>query len=199
MSVRFALREATHLIHERLHGLSPFERLLAGGLGRHEYGRLLSRLYGFHKPIEDALLSFRWRDAAELGWRGLARVHRLEADLQHLGLEPGGVPRMALPAINAPAGMLGMLYVREGAALGGRVLARKLDGLFGDDRRGRTFLAGEPGDVACWQATCAVLERHAGDLPEIIAAAHATFAAFETWFESWIETGDAGPAPRGFS
>jgi heme oxygenase len=78
------------------------------------------------------------------------------------------------------------MYVREGATLGGRILARKLGGVLGPGHNGRRFFAGSPDDGHHWGELCATLERAETrhHLPAIIGAANATFAALEDWLGS---------------
>ena len=52
---RSALREVTRDVHERLHGHPAFQRVLDATVDASGYGTLLTRLYGFHKPLEEAL------------------------------------------------------------------------------------------------------------------------------------------------
>lgn len=82
--------------------------------------------------------------------------------------------------------MLGTLYVREGATLGGRVLAAKLEPLCGPDGAGCSFFAGTPCDGMLWNELCATLNRseNKGHLATMIESAGATFAVLETWLKA---------------
>lgn len=188
MGARAALRAATNAVHERLHCHEGFAALANGTLTRSGYRHLLVKLYGFHRPLEHALL------AAPRGWWcGLdptprLRADRIAADLTALGLtssELPGIPLAPLLRIDCAARLLGCLYVREGATLGGKVLARKLDPILGSGDDGRSFFAGTSRDGALWGELCATLDRvdagHTHKLPDMIKAACATFAALERW------------------
>ena len=190
------LRAATAVVHERLHHLPTFARIVTGVVARDEYRALLERLHGFH-----AALDTRFRPHAALFARygvDLAprdRLPRLADDLIALGADAGAIaalPRAALSALPATRGdasieaaLFGQLYVREGSALGGRVIARHLDPLFGSATRGRTFFAGDVGNGARWRATCDALERVVASQPaaaaDLAAGATACFADFERW------------------
>jgi len=78
-SVRFALRNATDEVHERLHDAAPFRAIAEGRLPRTGYARLLRALHHFHARLEQGCGE---------AWRGLprsaARVPQLETDLRHL-------------------------------------------------------------------------------------------------------------------
>lgn len=169
------LREATHETHLRLHGLPQFAAIAAERLTRGAYADLLQALRRFHGAVARA---------AEHG--GLAalsssrrRLDLLEADLGTLGAAPS---RIASAWTSSPGACLyGALYVAEGSALGGKVIARQLDYLLGDRAEGRTFFRGD-GDIGPrWRAFLAALQRDCGEgeLPQLVAGAEAGFALFE--------------------
>ncbi len=170
--VRALLARLTADIHERLHHLDCFEPLLDGSIDHDGYVALLRRLHAFHAPLENALV-VRAEVFARFGITIDAhrRVDRLRADLLSLGATADPPATVAEPfAPDDPGRCFGALYVREGAMLGGRVLARRLDRLLGDTDAGRRFLQGDPGDGARWTAVCDALDR-------VAAADHAAMAA----------------------
>ena len=146
----------------------------------------MARLYGFHKPLEERILSTpcEWWYGLDLESR--QRAHMLARDLASLGMsgqELEFLPLATPAAIDAPGKFFGCLYVREGSTLGAKLLARKLDPLLGAGVSGRSFLSGNSDHGEQWRQCCEALERaaDAGHLPAMIAAAVATFAVFETW------------------
>jgi heme oxygenase len=90
-----------------------------------------------------------------------------------------------LPAVRSTAELLGRLYVVEGAGLGGRVLAARLDGLLGPHGTGgRQFFAGRPApDPLPWPAFCRRLEAPGAraDIGAVVASAETTFSAMAHW------------------
>ena len=190
-STRDALRDATRERHEALHAAGPFAALMDGRLTREGYGRLLLRLYGFHRPLEDALLA---PDAsAELARFGLdparlERAGRLRLDLAALGVGPDEVdaaPRVALAPAAAPGSAMGLLNVREGSTLGGRVMARRLDGLLGSGDAARLFLAGTGTDATLWRDGGRAVEACGADphrRAAMVVAALDVFERFADWF-----------------
>lgn len=187
---RSTLRQATHEVHIRLHGLAAFTALLDGSLTRSGYRSLLSGLYGFHCPLELTLL-----DAAREHSLLVAvprRIERLVDDLGQLGMSDGeraGLPLAPRLPLHTPGHLLGALYVREGSTLGGKVLARNLEHLLGPGTAGRSFLIGSPRDSEHWRACCAAIERGvaAGHLDDMVESARATFAAFEQWMSEAVD------------
>jgi heme oxygenase len=95
-------------------------------------------------------------------------------DLATLGLDDGAIaalPRCtSLPQPSSAAGLLGCLYVREGATLGGAVLAARVAHL-ASDANGRRFFLGAGDHQRGWRTCCAAIEREAarpGALGEMI-------------------------------
>jgi heme oxygenase len=184
-AARAALRAATDQAHQRLHGLPGFMALADGRIALPEYAALLRRKLGFHAALESRLDAVEGLDALGIDLAARRRTHLLRADLEWLGAS-ADVPLAPLPALRGPAEAMGALYVGEGSTLGGRQLARALDGVLPPGEAGRRFLLGHGarhGEM--WRACCAAIER-CGAEPEALAAmlrsAVATFAAFEEWF-----------------
>jgi heme oxygenase (biliverdin-IX-beta and delta-forming) len=170
-----SLRSATHATHIRLHGLAQFQAIAEGRLGRAPYADLLRSLHGYHAAIAQA--------AEAGGLRHLStsphRCSLLEADLASLGSSPAG-ERLTWTAPSREA-LYGALYVAEGSALGGRLIARQLDYLFGDLAEGRTFFRGAGNTGARWRAFLDALAQDCDEaaMPRMIAGAEAGFALFE--------------------
>jgi heme oxygenase len=188
-TVRKRLQEATAAIHQTLHEVPAFVRLLEDRITVPEYRALLARLYGFHEPLERGL-----REAAPEILDGFdvharERSPALRSDLIALGMTGAEIALLPicdrLPQVRSNAGLLGRLYVIEGAALGGKVLAARLDRLLGEgNAEGRMFLAGRTApDPLPWPAFCRRLEtpRACADLSAIIESADTTFHAMAHW------------------
>jgi heme oxygenase len=94
-----------------------------------------------------------------------------------------------LPQINSGASCLGILYVLEGATLGGQILRREISARLGlEADNGAAFL-----DVygaatgRRWRDFMEYLGSRPMDADErkaVVAAAHTTFSCFERWLES---------------
>lgn len=171
------LRHATRSIHERLHSHAVFASLQSGRIGRAEYVNLLLGLYGFHAGLKDT--------AAD----GHLRCQHLLNDLNFMGADAehiANAPRLAPPLVPNAAARWGIDYVLRGAALGGRVLARKLDALLGlgDINGRRFFLNGGENNGAQWLYFVEQLEIQlpmSAERDAAAASAASTFAQFETW------------------
>jgi heme oxygenase len=139
---------------------------------------VLARLYGFHVPfemaagIEPSRSDWLFQDLRVLGY-GLAEIEALPLCSD-------------LPPLDTASRRLGARYVIAGSALGGRQLARALDGLLGADAvDGRRFFTGDGVDtIQSWKA---VLEELAQATitqearRESVEAAVETFKSFENW------------------
>ncbi len=176
------MQAATHDVHERLHGHPGLAAVQDETITRENYLRLLGRLYGFYTAFEAAA--------------GLSptRSDWLIEDLTALGVSPAaraGLPLCrGFPDLATPEALLGALYVVEGSALGGVVLARHLDGVLGEGRLdGRRFFRGRQAETgAAWRAYLQQLSAASGaaeDRATMIFTANATFAVFERWLDGW--------------
>jgi heme oxygenase len=105
-----------------------------------------------------------------------------------LGLTPAQIaalPRCGdLPSVSG-AGLLGSLYVYEGTALGGQVIARRLRQSLGTAQSYAFYRENAVRTGQHWKAFCWFLEtRETVSLAAICASAVAVFDAFGSWFES---------------
>jgi len=162
------------------------------------YRQLLARLWGLYAPLEAALTRIDWQgvdvdfpERAKLGW--------LEADLIVLGMNAGAIARLpraaALPRLTDRLDAMGMLYVMEGASLGGQIISRRLTADLGvtADQGGRFFSSYGRQVGPRWRDYLLALERFADDQAasaRIEASALATFESFLSWFA-------IGPRPTG--
>jgi len=180
-SARATLRAATDDVHERMHAHSGYRALASGGIQAEAYRRLLARSYGFYLPIE-----------AQLS-RGRDRSCRLETDLMALGMAPAAIDALplciALSPLDSRPKALGAAYVVEGAALGGRMLARALISNAAGVAPPAAFLLGDGENGGRrWRDFIAELEEElsgSGELEAAAQSARATFATFETWMAAW--------------
>ncbi len=163
--------------------------------GRDRYAALLGRLYGYYQPVEAALAA-----AAELHPRGFDCPARfktglLRRDLAALDAPADELPNCArLPDLATREDVLGVLYVLEGAALGGRVVRKLVHDRLGlTATTGCAFFFGHGDRVGpMWQEFCGVLARDADGLPP--AAARRVVAAADSAFDTlgrWLEGGEA--------
>ena len=151
---------------------------------------LLERFWGFHLVLEPRLDAWHAREPRPgLDWPHRRKLAALASDLAVLGLAPHDVRRLAhcpdVPELTTTATALGVLYVVEGATLGGRVIA--------DHLRGGAVPPAALGFLTCygtrvgrlWRDYRAATTSFVGtDLvraDEVVAAATATFEVLGRW------------------
>lgn len=180
-----ALRSGTQTLHVALEKRLPF---FCDTLDLERYKRLLSAYYGFYHELEDRLQHSPWMTpGCDLHAR--LKTPALHRDLQALGVNTQSLALCdTLPALSSPASVLGVLYVLEGATLGGNVLRKQMSERLGlDAHNGCAFLYvyGEATGRQ-WKAFMDFL----GSVPldaqargEAVQAACSTFSCFEQWLE----------------
>ncbi|WP_295474636.1 biliverdin-producing heme oxygenase [uncultured Pseudomonas sp.] len=187
-SVLDALRARTGPLHTRLEKRMPF---FSSRLDLLLYQRLVRAYYGFYAPLEAALASSGWVPAG-LDLAERRKLPALLRDLQALGDDAQVRAQLplcqSLPVIDSQAACLGVLYVVEGATLGGQVLRREMHARLGlDEHNGAAFLDVYGRDTGRhWKAFLNLLAvqpfdplfQHAAAL-----AAESTFSCFEQWLE----------------
>ena len=173
----------------RIHGHAGFSAVQHGLIDRSGYIALLGRLLGFYQMFEPAAGLPSTRSA----WLkdDLADLDCLQSDIAAF---PACPDRLQL---NTPARRLGALYVIEGSALGGRELAKGLDGLLGTGAiAGRRFFTGRGAQTGeTWRQLLATLEGMSNDIAlrrEVVETAASTFEAFEQWLNRWQKDANCG-------
>ena len=154
---------------------------------RASYAALLGLLRGFYAPLETALGALtgwdRLTPPIDLAARQRARL--IDDDLRALGLgapptQPTRQP-VHWPELDSLAQGLGCLYVLEGSALGGRIVARQARAALGADLPVAFFTsAGREHLGADWRALQAALDTvvDGSFAQEVVTAARQTFTAF---------------------
>lgn len=179
------LRAGTAELHIALEKRLPF---FSDTLDTPAFERLMQAYYGFYQPLEQALLvSGAVPDDFNLLPR--LKADTLRADLRALGATADDLPLCEdLPVIDSSAASLGVLYVLEGATLGGQILRREIAARLNlDADNGAAFL-----DVygaatgRRWREFIEYLSNRpmaASERAAVVSAAQITFSCFEQWLE----------------
>ncbi|CAM3100285.1 biliverdin-producing heme oxygenase [Pseudomonas floridensis] len=183
-----ALRNQTSQLHSQLEKRMPF---FSSRLDADLYLRLMQAYYGLYAPLEAALRSSALAPSA-LVLHERIKTPALVEDLHALGMADQDIERLPLccrlPVIDSPGACLGVLYVLEGATLGGQVLRREVERRFGlDETSGAAFLDVYGTDTGPrWKAFLNYLDNVPSDIvfnEAAAKAAHSTFACFEHWLD----------------
>lgn len=158
------------------------------GLTLDGYRAYLERTLGFYQVVEQQFRQLGVWEALDLPASEREKLPLLAEDIVLLGnLEPASVRICdAPPVLESTADAIGAAYVLEGSTLGGRVISRHLQGVFGCEVP-RSFLecyAGDTGEK--WQSFRAALARFASSREiedRMIAGAKETFRSFTRWLE----------------
>ncbi|VVN44693.1 hypothetical protein PS684_03728 [Pseudomonas fluorescens] len=183
------LRAGTAELHIALEKRLPFFSDL---LDTQAFVRLMQAYYGFYLPLENALLL---SDAIPADFELTPRLKAptLRTDLHALGVSAAALQSLPqceqLPLIDSSAACLGVLYVLEGATLGGQILRREISTRLGlEADNGAAFL-----DIygaatgRRWRDFIEYLGSRpmsAAERAAVVTAAQTTFSCFERWLES---------------
>ena len=183
------LRAGTAELHIALEKRLPF---FSDTLDTQAFVRLMQAYYGFYLPLENALLR---SDAipADFDLTPRLKALTLRTDLHALGVSAEVLQNLQqceqLPGIDSSAACLGVLYVLEGATLGGQILRREISTRLGlEADNGAAFL-----DIygaatgRRWRDFIEYLGSRpmsAAERGAVVTAAQTTFSCFERWLES---------------
>ena len=172
MTLLQELRAATRDAHDRLeHGLDVPGRCRSP----RAYGALLADFRSVYAPIEAALDRAPATLDAVPDWAQRRKTPWLDQDLDALARRPH--PEVAVPDINTAEHVVGVLYVLEGATLGGALLVRDLQHL-----PHRFFASYGARRGAMWRSfrsSVDALESRGADPAAVVQAARDTFATLE--------------------
>lgn len=181
------LKEATRTQHEELEGAVDVMR---ESVTLEDYGKLLLKFHRFYGPTESGLARLDWPEVG-YDFEGRRKLPKLESDLAHLGLleeaKSDSEPFAGAPAPDGFASGFGILYVLEGATLGGQIISRHLRSVLGiETGKGGSFFGGY-GEMTgpMWKEFGATVSDYAerfGGEEEMIEAARRTFDAFRICF-----------------
>ena len=214
LTLSAALRRQTAAAHLQVEDAFALPTRLSS---RDSYAVLLQALREFYLPLEAALAGLSgWdqltpridpasrrraaqldddlRDLGDLGDLGnLGNLSDLGTDVAGSG--PTGQP--ALPRLRTLSDGLGCLYVLEGSALGGQIVARQARAALGSDLPVAFFASAHRNQLgADWKALQRALDGHGQthDPEDVISAAEATFTAMGSWLDRCAQLA-AAPLP----
>ncbi len=194
MNAMTALKIATQTHHSLLEANPHLHRLMSDRLTRTDYVWLLSRMYGFYVPLEARLSQFEplWQQCG-LDFNRRRKVPLLEQDLLASGLTAAALEQLphcpSIPLVQSFAQAVGVLYVLEGATLGGQMISRHLALQLGLRlEREATFFSSYRSETgSMWRQLSVQINSYAEtafshtDMATMILSAQATFQTLDDW------------------
>jgi len=183
------LRAGTAELHIALEKRLPF---FSDTLDTHAFVRLMQAYYGFYLPLENALQNSH-SIPPDFDLKPRLKAQTLHTDLRALGVSAESLASLPqcdqLPLATTSAACLGVLYVLEGATLGGQILRREIYARLGlAAKNGAAFL-----DIygaatgRRWRDFIEYLSTRPMSVDEraaVVTAAQNTFSCFERWLEN---------------
>lgn len=185
--VRDTLRAQTADVHEALHHHSGFAALFGDALNMSDYHQLLQRMHGFYAPLDAAIFNCLDQHDCQTDFGYASRSEILKQDLVDLSLDAdlGSLCKEAT-ALVTPDSIGGVLYVIEGATLGGGQIDRAVQRHLPDGQMaGRRYWAwcrAENGRR--WQMTIRFIEQlysSGTSIEDLTSGANRTFQLFTEW------------------
>ena len=146
------------------------------------YTLLLQKLYGFYHPLEQLIKPFAGSMALP---HDFEKSHLLQQDLERLGSEVPATVCTRMPHFKNNFEALGALNVLEGAALGGRIIARMLSKYESLPPDAFSFFEGRGKETGPhWTGFVNFMNGHAkngAQIEKVCAAAMETFDLHAAW------------------
>lgn len=118
------LKAETRHLHDLTEAKFNSDRLFKGDFSKDDYIRLLLHNHALLSAFESSIFSkISEAIALDLDLRNRSKLHLVEADLQHLNIS---VSTQNIHSIENPEEAWGLLYVMEGATIGGTMMAKQL-------------------------------------------------------------------------
>ena len=190
-SLRAILRDQTDALHTKLHAQFSFASLLDGSLRKSDYQALIRRLYGFYAPLDDAIvLALATDEGSAPPFRYEKRSRFFAQDVFDLERGPGKTSN--LPTCSEIAGVVtpktvgGVLYVVEGATMGGALINKAAERLLTKDSTiGRRYWAWCSVEGRNrWRMTLQYLDQlqsTSSTLDDLVSGASDTFRILDDW------------------
>lgn len=188
------LRRATRAEHRAVEQTAVMLALFEQRLGHAAYIRLLQGHYAFYADWERRHASWISDGLRHARWQYQSRLPAIASDLHGLAAAATLPVEDAMASIQANASAppaaenvsWGSLYVIEGSALGGQIVARKLLQEFPDHPHAFFHLS-HGGDRPGWKFFQSLMAEQLGDAPSrrtITLQARATFGAFRRMLDA---------------
>lgn len=200
MDILDKLREETKGAHDRLEAVALSDKIMDGSLQPEEYKKLIRVHYLVHRDLENLVeKNDIQQHFPELHFEERKKMPLLKKDVEELSIAEeklqtpatGQLPEAGGARGGSPYGLLGIMYVMEGATLGGNVIVKSLRKNEHLSEQGDFHYFGcyGPDTGKKWKSFLEVLKEK-GQEPEaqseIVAGARATYELFEENFKKFL-------------
>ncbi len=191
-TARAHLKACTDSAHQRLHQQPQFFGLQHGTSSLEDYAELMAALLSFYRELDHTITSASQpylEQNAPYSYQ--PRAPMIEADvaairqrLKRPPSPPKAVLQTVMPVIENRSALAGVIYVVDGATLGGRLLNKAAGRLLGgEEAGGRSYwLWCETHGASQWKAALALIDecgKNETNRSHMAASALATFTALE--------------------
>lgn len=180
------LKESTQPSHQALE--KKMVSMIKTIRTRQDYVNFLKLMYGYYSALERRVQDYV--SDMEIGKR--RKAERLLEDISYF--EASGTPDIChdLPPISSHAEALGAMYVMEGSTMGGKTIARMIEGQAGiNGPSGFSFFNGYGEETGrMWEEFKAFLNRPCDEMEKLnmILTANRTFNTFYKWIDKHATT-----------
>ena len=173
------LKDRTLKEHEETENSPLMREIMGDTFTETAYALLLKRLYAFYAPLESETERFLAKHP--IGYHYQAKLPLLCSDLLYFypADTPLPVQKSLVPAIDTLESFLGVLYVIEGATLGGNIIRRRLEKHLDVDNAATFFCPYGKETGQRWRETQAFIDAADVQKLRVCNAAIATFRAFK--------------------
>ena len=175
------LKEGTQPNHQALE--KKMVTMIRGIKSEQDYVRFLKVMYGYYSALEQRIQDY----VSETEMTKRRKAERLLDDISHF--ETVASPELCrdLPPISSHAEALGAMYVMEGSTMGGKTIARMIEGQSGlNGPSGFSFFNGYGEDTTkMWEEFKVFLNRPLDEMEKmhLILSANRTFNKFYNWID----------------
>jgi heme oxygenase len=182
------IREKTMENHDDF--TSWANKILNGTITPDEYKYVLKTFYGFYYPLEQKITGLQEWQSMDFNIENRRKAPFLLKDMKSMGISDAEISDIPmcddLPEINNLSQALGCMYVVERATLGGQIVAKKLNDIFGfDQEKGAAFFNSYGQEVRpMWKSFGDLINNYAADnnIEEpIVQSSHDTYFKFNNW------------------
>ncbi len=185
------IREKTMVYHDDFTGWA--NKILDGTANHDEYKNVLKRFYGFYQPLENKISSLEDWATNDFNLKNRDKSAFLLEDMKYLNISDQEIAALEvceqsqLPDISNMAQALGCMYVLEGATLGGQIVSKKLNEIFGFEQgKGSSFFNSYGTNVRpMWKEFGDFInnysEKNKDDDNEIVNSSDQTYHKFNNW------------------